>query len=30
MDQLAAIKVFIAIADAGSLSTAGRRLSNAA
>jgi len=27
MDQLAAIKVFVAIADAGSLSAAGRRLS---
>jgi DNA-binding transcriptional LysR family regulator len=26
MDQLGAIKVFVAIADAGSLSAAGRRL----
>ena len=27
MDQLAAIKVFVAVADAGSLSAAGRRIS---
>ena len=27
MDQLAAMKVFVAVADAGSLSAAGRRLS---